>query len=104
VRRIAVMESYSREQLIKNMPCICQFFGIVIYMYYNDHIPPHFHAEYAEHEATLSVESLEILSGELPRRARALVVEWASLHRAELHANWDRARQGMPLQEIEPLD
>ena len=33
------------------MPSICTFYGIVIYMYYNDHNPPHFHAEYAEFEA-----------------------------------------------------
>ena len=36
------------------MPRICEFFGIVIYMYYNDHRPPHFHAEYAEREALFS--------------------------------------------------
>ena len=86
------------------MPCISQFFGVAIYMYYNDHVPPHFHAEYAGHEATFLIDTLEIRSGRLPRRARALVVEWASLHRAELHTNWDLARQGLPLQDIEPLD
>ena len=73
-------------------------------MYYNDHAPPHFHAEYAGHEATFLIASLEYLSGELPRRARALVVEWASLHSAELQANWERAREGLPLEDIEPLD
>ena len=86
------------------MPCVSQFFGIVIYFYYNDHLPPHFHAEYAEHEATFSIETLDCLTGELPRRARALVVEWASLHRPELRDNWDRARQGVPLAQIEPLE
>ncbi|HEC83652.1 MAG: DUF4160 domain-containing protein [Candidatus Parabeggiatoa sp. nov. 2] len=86
------------------MPCVSRFFGIVIYMYYNDHLPPHFHAEYAEWEATISIETLEILSGKLPNRARALVLEWASLHRAELRDNWERARQGLPLQKIDSLD
>lgn len=86
------------------MPRISQFFGVVIYMYYNDHLPPHFHAEYSEHEATFGIETLEVLSGELPRRPRAFVVEWASLHRSELQANWERARQGVPLADIEPLD
>jgi len=86
------------------MPCVSQFFGIAIYMYYNDHHPPHFHAEYAGHEAVVMIGTLEIRSGELPRRARALVVEWGSLHRAELLANWERAREGSALQEIEPLD
>ena len=86
------------------MPRICEFFGVLVYMYYNDHNPPHFHAEYAEHEALFTIDTLEILDGELPRRPRAFVVEWASLHREELRANWERARQGLPLQPIEPLD
>ena len=60
------------------MPSICAFYGIVIYMYYNDHNPPHFHAEYAEFEAIYTIETLEILRGKLPRRAHALVVEWAT--------------------------
>ena len=86
------------------MPCVSQFFGIAIYMYYNDHLPPHFHAEYGDEEAIFMIRTLEIRSGELPRRARALVVEWASLHRDELLANWEGARQGLSLQRIEPLD
>jgi Domain of unknown function (DUF4160) len=85
------------------MPSISEFFGIVIYIYYNDHAPPHFHAEYAEHEALFLIDTLEVYSGELPNRARALVVEWASLHRSELSENWERAKQGIPLREIEPL-
>jgi hypothetical protein len=40
------------------MPRISEFFGIVIAMYYNDHAPPHFHAKYAEHEATFSIDTL----------------------------------------------
>jgi hypothetical protein len=86
------------------MPRISQFFGVVIYLYYNDHLPPHFHAEYGEYEAAYEVETLDILRGRLPRRAHAMVVEWALLHRGDLMANWDRARDGLPLEEIEPLD
>jgi hypothetical protein len=86
------------------MPRICEFFGVVIYMYYNDHRPAHFHAEYAEREALFAIDTLEILEGDLPRRPRAFVMEWASLHREELRANWERARQGVPLHPIEPLD
>ena len=86
------------------MPRISQFFGVVIYMYYNDHLPPHFHAEYGEHEAVYEIDTLDILRGELPRRAHALVVEWAIAHRAELRANWAKARAQEPLQDIEPLD
>jgi hypothetical protein len=86
------------------MPRLCEFFGIIILMYYNDHPPPHFHAEYGEYEALYEIETLEVLRGGLPRRAHALVLEWATLHRVELRDNWDRARQGLPLSDIEPLD
>jgi hypothetical protein len=86
------------------MPCISQFFGMSIYIYYNDHAPPHFHVTYAEHEATILIDTLAIYSGALPRRARALALEWASLHREELAADWDLAQIGLPLNEISPLD
>jgi len=83
---------------------ISEFFGVVVAMYFSDHNPPHFHAEYAGDEADFSINTLEILGGQLPRRARALVVEWTSLLRTELMANWERARQYLPLAPIEPLD
>ena len=86
------------------MPQISQFFGIVIYMYFNEHFPSHFHAEYGEAEAVYRIDTLDVIRGKLPRRAHALVVEWATLHRAELRVDWDRARQAVPLLEIEPLD
>lgn len=86
------------------MPRISEFFGIVIYMYYNDHIPPHFHAEYGEHEAIYEIDTLDVMRGDLPRRAHALVIEWASEHRAELRDDWERARQERPLEKIEGLE
>ena len=86
------------------MPQISCFFGIIIYMYFNDHSPPHFHAEYGEYEAVYTIETLETLRGNLPRRAHSMVVEWATLHRDELRENWGLARQMQTLNRIEPLD
>lgn len=86
------------------MPRISEFFGIVVYMYYNDHAPPHFHAEYSGDEALITIETLDILRGNLPRHVRAFVLEWASLHREELRVNWERAVQGLPLLPIEALE
>lgn len=86
------------------MPQISRFFGLIIYMHFNDHAPPHFHAEYGEDEAVYTIETLEILRGKLPRRAHGMVVEWATLHRPELRANWERARRRQQLDKIEPLD
>lgn len=85
------------------MPRISHFFGITVVMYYNDHTPPHFHARYADAESAIAIDTLEALWGDLPRRALALVLEWAVLHRAELRDNWDRARRGAPLVPIDPL-
>ena len=73
-------------------------------MYYNDHAPPHFHAEYGGNEALYEINGLRIYAGRLPRRAHNLVIEWANLHRTELLADWERARQGEPLVNIESLD
>ena len=57
------------------MPEISRFYGIVIKMYFADHAPPHFHAEYAEYEARVAIGSLAVLSGDLPPSAMGLVAE-----------------------------
>ncbi len=86
------------------MPEISRFFGLVIRMYFNDHLPPHFHAEYSEHVAEITIDTLEVIKGELPRRALALVLEWAALHRNELRQDWDLARAQEALHGIPPLE
>jgi hypothetical protein len=40
------------------MPEVSRFFGIVIRMYFNDHNPPHFHAEYGDYEALIDIDTL----------------------------------------------
>ncbi len=85
------------------MPRISAFYGIVIAMYFDDHPPPHFHARYGEHEAQVAIATGELLNGSLPRRAHALVIEWATLHRDELSDDWELARQERPLVTIDPL-
>lgn len=86
------------------MPRVSDFYGIAIYLYYNDHPPPHFHAEHAGDEVLIDIATLEIIRGGLRRRALGLVLEWAADHQAELMANWDLARQGVPLVEIDGLE
>lgn len=88
------------------MPRVSSFYGITIWMYYDEahHLGrPHFHATYGGVEASVDIESLTVISGELPMRARRLVVEWAEIHQEELRWNWARARQHQPLLPIEPL-
>jgi Domain of unknown function (DUF4160) len=85
------------------MPRISCFHGIVVAMYYEEHGLPHFHARYAEHDASIGIGDLEVLQGSLPHKKLALVRRWATLHRHELRANWNRARDEQPLIAIEPL-
>ena len=85
------------------MPEICRFYGIIIAMYYNEHNPPHFHAKYGEFGAEIDIRTLQVFKGELPKRAKSLVLEWADEHRAELEQDWELARQKQELKDIEPL-
>lgn len=88
------------------MPRISSFYGITIWMYHDEihHLGrPHFHARYGEAEASIDLESLVIIAGDLPPRARRLVVEWAAVHQLELRENWARARHHQRLEPIEPL-
>lgn len=85
------------------MPEISRFYGIVIKMYFADHNPPHFHAEYGEHRAVFGIDTLALLSGRLPPRAMGLVTEWAAAHQADLRGAWDRARSHEPPGTIDPL-
>ena len=86
------------------MPRVSEFFGITTSMYFNDHAPPHFHAYYGGQEAVVVIDTLDIYAGSLPRRALALVLEWAALYRQDLRTNWERARHGETLDRIEPLE
>ena len=85
------------------MPTLSTFYGILIQMFWNDHAPPHFHALYAEHEALVDIRTLEIFEGTLPRRARALVLEWAQENRGELMEDWDLCERNQMPKKIQPL-
>lgn len=76
------------------MPTISYFYGIAIRMYFFDHPPPHFSAEYQGHEANISIDTGEVIAGKLPRTAARIVKEWAAEHRAELIANWHLVESG----------
>lgn len=72
-------------------------------MYYDDHNPPHFHAEYAGKTALFDIEEACILKGSLPSRQLKFVLAWAELHKDELMQNWELAKKGQPLNGIAPL-
>ena len=85
------------------MPEISLFYGIRITMYYNDHNPPHFHAEYAGRRVIVDVLSGCVIRGALPARQLKLVLAWNELHRDELLQNWELSKTGQPLNRIAPL-
>jgi len=62
-----------------------------------------FMPEYAEFEVRIAINSLAVITGSLPPRAMGLVVEWATLHQAELQALWDKASRLEALHRIDPL-
>ena len=85
------------------MPEISRFLGIVIKMYYREHAPPHFHAQYGRYEVVVDLGS-GVVKGRFPPRSLRHVLEWYDLHRTELEENWKLAQQGRPLHPIRPLE
>jgi Domain of unknown function (DUF4160) len=85
------------------MPEISRFYGIVVQIYFDDHLPPHFHVFYGENSAKIAIENLAFLEGSLPARAKGLVVEWATIHREELLEAFQKAVNLKPPGKIAPL-
>lgn len=85
------------------MPTISVFYGIVISMFFDDHLPPHFHAKYAEFKGSIDIQQLKMNQGDLPRRALELILDWAELHQAELLTDWRLCQEKQAPHKIEPL-
>ena len=85
------------------MPTICMFKGIKIYINWNEHNPPHFHAVYGGEEVSVLIRELEVLEGSLPNRQLKMVLGWAALRQDDLLANWDLAASQQEMFPIEPL-
>ncbi len=84
------------------MPTLSIFYGIKVTMNYNDHLPPHFHAEYQDFEVIVDIDT-GLVTGKMPRRALNLIWAWVDEHRDELTHNWELARARKLLEPIEPL-
>ena len=84
------------------MPSISMFFGIIIYMYFDEHKPPHFHAQYQDYKAMFDFDG-ELLEGSMPNTQRRLISAWTAIHREELVANWTLAENKQSLYRIDPL-
>jgi hypothetical protein len=84
------------------MPEISRFYGIIIRMFFNEHNPPHFHAEYGEYRIIVDFND-EVVKGFMPKRALILIFEWLELHKEELIANWKICQNKDIPKKIEPL-
>ncbi len=85
------------------MPEISLFYGIRITMYYDDHNPPHFHAEYNNHKALIDIVNIQVNKGSLPSKQLKIVLAWCAIHQDELMQNWELAKDDKPLNRINPL-
>jgi len=85
------------------MPEISRFLGIKIFMYFNEHNPPHFHVQYNDYKASIRIETFGVMEGKLPSKVLGLVVEWAEDHQDELMQNWNSIEQSGEYCKIEPL-
>jgi len=70
------------------MPIIARFYGILIKMYFREHGIPHFHALYGEYNGVFDIEKLEMIEGDLPKRAQKMIKEWADRYREDLLEMW----------------
>ena len=83
------------------MPEITRFYGIVLKIFFTrEHNPPHFHAVYGEHNGVFDINTLEMIEGDLPNKAQALVKEWASPYRNDIMRMWDTKL----LKKLPPLE
>lgn len=85
------------------MPEICRFLGIVVYMLYDDHKPPHFHAEPGEYKISVEINT-GVVEGRFPRRALGAVMEWYGMYKEQLLVDWRLAEEHEPLRKIPPLE
>jgi hypothetical protein len=85
------------------MPEISRFLGIIIYMLYNEHNPPHFHAQYGDYKISVDIMN-GIVEGKFPKRALSAVMEWHEKYKEQLMEDWELAAKHEQLKKIPPLE
>ncbi len=85
------------------MPVISRFYGIIVFMNYNDHEPPHFHARYGDQEVIVQITT-GMVAGRMSKRGLHMLFEWMETHQQDLMENWNLARERKSLKQIAPLD
>lgn len=84
------------------MPEISRFYGIIVFMNYREHAPPHFHANYQDQEVSIEIKT-GVVEGKMSKRALRMLFEWLDLHENELLEDWELAQARKALKKIDPL-
>jgi len=84
------------------MPLISEFFGLKVYMYWNDHNPPHFHVQYAGKEAVFNLDG-DMIEGFVPKRQKRMVQVWIDINQDALYENWKLLQEEGQHKKIKPL-
>jgi hypothetical protein len=85
------------------MPIVSEFFGIKVMMFWRKHMPPHFHAEYSGRQCQIDIVNGVVLEGFIPGSQLKLLLAWCELHKTELLANWQKAKEHGEIHKIDPL-
>jgi hypothetical protein len=85
------------------MPIISEFYGIKVMMFWNEHMPPHFHAQYGENKILVDIQNATVIKGVFPSKQLKLVLAWCEIHREELMINWENVLRHELLNRINPL-
>lgn len=86
------------------MPLLSEFYGIKIFIYWDDHYPPHFHAEYNGNQVLVNIETNVVIRGVLPANKLKLILGWAEIHHEELQDCWEKAKNNQMPTKIAPLN
>lgn len=87
----------------RRMPRVSAFYGLEVYLYYNDEHPPHVHVTLPGYHAAVGIDPVRLIDGALTNRAESMVLGWAGLYQPELRTGWDLAEARLPLKQIDPL-
>ncbi len=88
------------------MPTISMFYGIIVSMFFEiqeKHHSPHIHIRYQGMKASIAIEDGSLLAGNIPPRQLRMVQVWVDIHKEELLADWELAKEGEQPFRIEPL-
>jgi len=69
---------------------------VIITVYANDHLPPHFHVIAPDFEALIEIETLAVMTGSLGRSSHRAVMAWVAANTATIKAEWNRINPRFP--------